>query len=186
MVTGMKNENASLAEERERLSGILSQLNNEMTGLQQSIQKITAENRQMAQTINEASTFFATDLRLSAVTVKTGNREVEAKSANKANKFVLSFAVINNVAPDSYHDLYVAIMGPDGKVLQHNLWDAGTITTKSLGQQNFTLKLRIEYNKGEKKKIIYSLDPPGFQEGTYRMQVFHNGFLIGETLKTLG
>lgn len=185
MVTGMKNENASLAEERERLSGILSQLNSEVAGLQQSIQKISAENRQMEQTINEASTFFATDLRLSAVTVKAGSREVEAKSATKANKFVLSFAVMNNISPDSFHDLYIAITAPDGKVIQDNLWDAGTISTKSLGSQKFTLKLRIEYNKGEKKKIIYALDPPQFQEGTYRMQVFHNGFLIGETLKTL-
>ena len=185
MIAGMKDENSMLAEERKRLSGILDQLNTEVAGLQQSIHKITAENRQMAQTINEASTFFATNLHLSAVTVKAGNREVEAQTVRRANKFVISFIVTNNVAADAYHDLFIAITAPDGKVLQDNLWDAGTITTKSLGQKNFTLKLRIEYNKGEQKKVIYALEPREFLEGTYRMQVFHNGVMIGETLKTL-
>lgn len=185
MIAGMKNENNSLAVERQRLSTVLDQLNNEMTGLQQNIQKISAENRQMAQTINEASTFIATDLHLSAVTERSGKREIEAQAARKANKFVVSFTVTNNISPDSFQDIYVAITAPDGKVLQDNLWDAGTITTKTFGAKNFTLKLRIEYNKGERKKVIHALEPRDFQQGTYRMQVFHNGYLIGETMKTL-
>ena len=41
-------------------------------------------------------------------------------------------------------------------------------------------------NKGEKKKILYTLDPGEVQPGNYTLQVYQNGVIIAEASKTLG
>ena len=181
----MKAQNNDLEEERTRLNGILAQLNDEMKGLQENIQKITQENKDLAETINEASTFIASELCLSAVTTRSGKREIEATAAGKANKFIFSFALQNNIAKSDYYDVYVVITQPDKKVLQTDVWGAEYFESKTEGTKAYTAKIHFEYNKGEKKKILYTLQPDNFLSGTYVFQVYQNGISLGETTKQL-
>ena len=60
----MKAQNTDLETERTRLNGVLTQLNDEMKGLQDNVEKITNENKELTETINEASIFIASDMRL--------------------------------------------------------------------------------------------------------------------------
>src|ERR1043166_4879859 len=76
----MKAENTDLESERTRLNGVLAQLNDEMKGLQDNIEKISQQNKDLTETINEASTFIASDMHLSIVTTKSGARETEVTS----------------------------------------------------------------------------------------------------------
>jgi predicted nucleic acid-binding Zn-ribbon protein len=184
-VEEMKAQNSDLETERARLNGVLTQLNDEMKGLQQSIQKITEENKELTETINQASTFIASDMRLSAVTTKAGSKEVEAATAKKANKFIFSFTLQNNIAKDSYYDIYVVITQPGNKVLQTDVWGADYFVSKTEGTKPYTAKIHFEYNRGERKKIVYTLQPDNFLPGTYTMQVYQNGISLGETSKHL-
>src|SRR4030095_1694435 len=84
----MKAQNTDLETERTRLNGVLTQLNDEMKGLQDNVNKITQENKALNETINEASTFIASDMRLSIVTTKSSDKETEVTSAKKANKLI--------------------------------------------------------------------------------------------------
>jgi hypothetical protein len=180
-IEDLRSMNSDLESERLRLSGVLTQLNGEMDGLQKNIQRLTDENKQLTEQINNASIFFVSDLNLSAITTKSGDREVEASSARKANKFVFSFTLQNNVVNTSYYDVYVVIVRPDNKILQNDVWGADYFTLKSGTARPYTTKVHFEYNRGEKKKILYALQPDEFLPGTYMMQVFQNGVSIGET-----
>jgi myosin heavy subunit len=181
----MKTVNSDLETERQRLNGELAQLNDEMKGLQENIQKISQENKELTETLNQASTFIASDLRLSAVATKSGNREVEASSARKADKFVFSFTLQNNVVKNDYYDVYVVITQPGNKVLQNDIWGADNFVSKTEGTKPYTTKIHFEYNRGEKKKILYTLQPDNFLPGTYMLQVYQNGIALGETTKML-
>src|SRR5215831_2044164 len=105
----MKAKNDDLETEREGLSEVLAQLNTEMKDLQDNIQKISEQNKELTETINDASTFVASDLNLSAVTLRPGKKETESFSARKANKFIFSFALQNNIAKTDFYDVYVVI-----------------------------------------------------------------------------
>lgn len=181
----MKAQNNDLEAERTRLNGVLTELNDEMKSLQQSIQKMTDENKQLTETINEASTFIASDMRLSAVTTKPDSKEVEAASAKKANKLIFSFTLQNNIAKNSFYDVYVVITQPGNKVLQTDIWGADYFVSKTDGTKPYTAKIHFEYNRGERKKIVYTLQPDAFLSGTYTMQVYQNGISLGETTKLL-
>lgn len=181
----MKAQNSDLETERTRLNGVLVQLNDEMRGLQDNVDRITQENKTLTETINEASTFIASDMRLSIVTTKSGDRETEVTSARKANKLIFSFTLQNNIASTASYDVYVVILQPDNKVLQTDVWGADHFDSKTEGTKAYTTKVHFEYNKGERKKIIYTIQPDNFLPGTYTMQVYQNGVSIGETIKQL-
>jgi len=181
----MKAQNTDLETERTRLNGVLTQLNDEMKGLQDNVDKITRENKALTETINEASTFIASDMRLSVVTTKSGDRETEVTSAKKADKFIVSFTLQNNIASTASYDVYVVILQPDNKVLQTDVWGADHFDTKTEGAKAYTTKVHFEYNKAERKKIVYTIQPDNFFAGVYTMRVYQNGVSLGETTRQL-
>ena len=184
-VEEMKAQNNDLEAERIRLNGILAQLNDEMKGLQDNIQRISQQNKELTETINQASTFIASELHLSAVTTKNGNKETEASAAKRADKLIFSFTLQNNIAKSAYYDVYVVITQPGNKVLQNDVWGADYFVSKTEGTKPYTAKIHFEYNAGEKKKILYTIQPDNFFQGTYVMQVYQNGIALGETTKSL-
>jgi hypothetical protein len=183
----MKAENSDLESERARLNAVLEQLNDQMKNLQENNQKITQENKELSETINEASTFIASELNLSAVTARPGKKETETLTAKKANKFIFSFALQNNITTSASYDVYIVITQPDNKILQNDVWGAGAdyFTSKTEGTKAYTAKIHFDYNKGEKKKLLYTIQPDNFLPGTYTFQVYQNGVAVGETTKQL-
>jgi len=184
-IEDMKAQNTDLESERTRLNGVLAQLNDEMKGLQDNIEKISQQNKDLTETINEASTFIASDMRLSIVTTKSGDRETEVTSARKADKLIFSFTLQNNIASTASYDVYVVIMQPDNKVLQTDVWGTDHFDTKAEGTKAYTAKVHFEYSKGERKKLLYTIQPDNFLSGTYTMQVYQNGVSLGEASKQL-
>lgn len=177
----IKSENNSLAEERTRLNGVLAQLNGEMNSLQQNMEKVSAENRDMAQKINDASVFIASEIRFAAVNVKSDEKETETTQQRKANKFVTSFTVQNNILNLESAEVIVVITDPSGKSLNTEVWDSGSFETKTDGRKIYTRIVKFDYNKGEAKRLIFSLEPNRFEKGTYKLSLYHNGIRIGES-----
>ena len=179
-IDDLKTENTSLTDERTKLNNILAQLNGEMNSLQQNMQKVSAENRDLAQKINDASVFIASEVKFAAVTVKD-QKETETNQQKKANKFVTSFTVQNNILDLDNAEVVVVISDPAGKPLNTEVWDVGSFETKSEGRKVYTRKVKFEYNKGEAKHLIFSLEPDNFAKGTYKLSLYHNGVRIGAT-----
>ncbi|MBN8675207.1 MAG: hypothetical protein J0L56_13815 [Chitinophagales bacterium] len=185
LVDDLRSKNNSMEDEKKRLTGLMEQLNGNMSSLQQNMAKVDEENRALREKINLASVFVASELRLNAMAVKSG-KEIETTQAKKAEKFVLSFLLQNNVNQYSNAEVYVIITGPDGEVLQSPVWESRTMDTKGEGKREYTLKIKFDYEKGEQKQMLFSLTPEHYKKGDYTMQVYHNGYRIGQVLKTLG
>ena len=185
-IENMRRENTSLAEERTKLNGVLAQLNGEMNSLQQNMEKVSAENKDLTQKINDASVFIASEIKFAAVNVKADEKESETTQQKKAIKFVTSFAVQNNILDLESAEVIVVITDPSGKSLNTQVWDAGSFETKTEGRKIYTLRVKFEYNKGEVKHLIFSLEPNSFEKGTYKLSLYHNGIRIGESSWKLG
>ena len=181
----LQAQNNGLETERTRLNGVLTQLNDQMKGLQDNIQKITNQNAELTEVINEASTFVASDVCFSIVTVRSDKNEIEATQARKADKLIFSFTLQNNIVKNTSYDVYVVITQPDNKVLQTDVWGSNYFTTKTEGNKAYTAKIPFHYTKGEQKKIVYTIQPDNFLRGTYAMQIYQNGVLLAEKTKQL-
>lgn len=180
-IDDLKTENTSLSDERTKLNGVLAQLNGEMNSLQQNMQKVSDENRDLTQKINDASVFIASEIKFAAVNIKADEKESETTQQKKANKFVTSFTVQNNILDLQIAEVVVVVTDPSGKSLNTEVWDAGSFETKTDGRKIYTRKVKFEYNKGEAKHLIFSLEPDSFEKGTYKLSLYHNGIRIGES-----
>jgi len=183
-VDELKNQNTSMEEEKKRLTDVLDQLNNDMKGLEQNIKRLGDENKTLTEKINVASIFVASEVKLTPVTVKD-QREQETNQAKKTTKFVISFNVQNNISESNEAEVVIVITKPDGQVLQNSVWDAGSFETRNEGRKNYTLKMKFDYQKGEPKHLLFSLNADKYEKGNYNLQIYHNGVMIGKTTKTL-
>jgi len=180
----LRNQNTSMEDEKKRLTNVMEQLNNDMKGLEQNIKRLDDENKSLTEKINVASIFVASEIRLTPVMVKD-EKEQETNQAKKTSKFVISFNVQNNISESSDAEVVIVVTKPDGQVLQNSVWDAGSFETRNEGRKNYTLKMKFDYQKGEPKHLLFSLNADKYEKGNYSLQIYHNGVMIGKTTKIL-
>lgn len=184
LVQTLKSANNTIEEEKRQISAVLDNVTIQMKGLEGNVQQLTKENKLLSDKVTAASIFNAMNVSLLPVTVKN-NRERETSSANKVSKFIISFAVQNNIIEETDVDVYIIITQPDGTVLKSDVWEAFSIDTKNEGKKSYTRKVRFQYEKGERKNLIFSFNADEYMKGNYKLQVYHKGYKIGQTTKTL-
>ncbi len=185
LVDDMKGQKLSLEEEKLKLAETMTRLNGEINGLQDNVKKLGDENKSLAEKMNLASLFVASEIKLSPVTVKN-DKEVETNQAKKTSKLVISFTVQNNITDFDATDVFIIITQPDGKVLTPDVWESATpMTTHSGDRKSYTRKVRFEYSKGEAKQMTFSINADAYQTGAYSLQLYHKGYKVGQTSKNL-
>ncbi len=182
LLAEMQDENSGLESEKIRLQSTLEQLSGEMVSLQTSIEKLGKENKELSQMVNMASTFILSDMHFNVVDVRKNKKEVSTTQASKADKMIISFVVKNNILHLPSTEVFIVITDPIGRVIQNPIWNSGNFITPKEGTLAFTIKERFDYEKNNSKKIIYTFAPEKFIAGQYKVQVYHNGVEIGETL----
>lgn len=185
LVDELKFQKESVEGEKLRLTEMMTKLSGDIAGLQQNVQQLNEQNKALTEKVNQASLFVASDINLSPVTVKN-DKEQETTQAKKTSKFVVSFLVQNNLNQYNNADVYIVITQPDGTVLKNDdVWEGTTMTISNGAQVSYTRKVRFEYQKGESKKLLFSINADTYLPGTYTLQIYHNGHVIGQVMKTL-
>jgi hypothetical protein len=182
----LRDTNTDIETENKRLYDVLQQLTNvPKDQIKQTVKPVVFESKEPAPAEKNipASLFTASDMRLTALMVE-GDKEQETYQALQTDKFVGSFTVKNNLAVFNNTEIVVVVLQPDNKVLQTSAWESGRFDTKE-GTKVYSCKVKFEYAKGENKHLSFSMNSDKFQKGTYTLQLYFNGNLIGKTVKTL-
>ena len=185
LVEELKDQKNSMEEEKKQLNNVMAQLSGEISGLQQTMKRMGDENKALTEKVNLASVFVASELKLLPIALKN-DKEQETNVAKKVTKLIVSFTVQNNINEYANADVYIVVVQPDGKVLKNDVWESFSMETFNGNKISYTRKLRFEYNKGEAKHLVFSLNADEYAKGNYTFQLYHNGYMIGQTVKTLG
>ncbi|HJS53653.1 MAG TPA: hypothetical protein VJ765_03885 [Chitinophagaceae bacterium] len=208
----LKKKNASQAE-LARAKGLIDELNAKIEGLEAEVVRLTGENQTLTtekatltverdslqtnlvttqsekkvleETVDVGSTFSASNIAITPINEKNGGKEKETTSAKRVDKLVVSFDVENRITKSGPADMYVMVTAPDGKVISTEPTGAGTFTTREEGDKAFTSKITVNYEQGTRQNVQVPLYQEKFQTGDYKIQVYHNGFKIGESVRTL-
>lgn len=183
-VEELRVQNGAMEAEKQSMITKLDLMTGEANTMEQNIRRLDEENKDLREKIRQASVFLASALHFTAIDVRN-EKEQETAQSKKADKFVVSFVVQNNLNQYMNAEVFVVITQPDGQILQNSTWDSGTFDTKADGRKSFTRRIKFDYEKGEQRRMIFSLDADNPQKGKYTMQVWHQGIMIGETTKTL-
>ncbi|MGC4235305.1 MAG: hypothetical protein QM594_20205 [Niabella sp.] len=178
-ITQLKGENQELTARN-------THLNTEKNVLSQNLDMRTAENEELANTVDVASTLSASGMSITPLKEKRNGKEKETSFAKKVDKLQIAFNIENRITTSGPADLYVVVTDPKGSIVQNDELGSGAMTTRQDGDRNFTAKIPVEYETGTRKGVSFPIkNMEGFKPGDYKIEVYHNGFKIGEGIRSL-
>lgn len=137
------------------------------------------EKEKLTERVTLASRLDATSISVTPV----NSRGKLAKKINKTQQLVVNFKISKNItAPVGEKDIYVRIMKPDDDILVKNRNNVFSFEGKDI---SYSMKKMIEY-EGEEVPVTMYWDVEEFlSPGTYRVDIFADGNLIGQKKFTL-
>lgn len=163
-------------------------------------QVLTKENKEVKQKYNEAArqitnlaeekkklnekVELASQLDATNIWIKAQNkRGKEAKKVKDVVKFTIGFTLVKNIsAPTGERTLYIRITKPDNDVLTKNPSNTFQYENRTL---TYSIKKYIEYTGEEQEVTVYWDVEEFLYAGTYRVDIFADGILIGSQKFTL-
>jgi uncharacterized protein YxeA len=213
-ISGILRKSKITAAEKKKAEALISELNDKIGGLEQEVARLTTENQTLTtekaavtverdnylsqrdtlavvkkgleDKVNIASTLNAYGITITPVDERKGGKEKITSKAKKVDKLVIAFDVDNRISETGPTEVYVAIVGPDGKPVSVESLGSGTFTTRDEGEKPFTAKVPVDIEAGKKKHVEFSWKPTtDFVKGAYKISIYHNGFKIGEGVREL-
>ncbi len=178
----LKGENQELTTNNQQLSTEKEQLSTEKTQLQENLTTTETRKKELEDKVDVASTLHASNLNISPLDIKGSGKEKSTSTAKKVDVLRISFDLDENrVAPSGTKEIYVCITGPDGAPIS-----AGTFDTRSETGKPYTNKVEVPYEQGKRSPVSFDYRGKGqYQMGNYKIEIFHNGFLIGQGTRSL-
>lgn len=190
-VSDLSAQVEKLQGENKELTATNEKITVEKQQVEQNLNVTTAQkdsiNKALEETRSVASTLHASGINITPLKDKGNGKEKETTTAKKVDKLRISFDLDQNrLAPAGEKELYVSITGPDGKPISVAGGGSGTFTSREEGEKFFTSKVNVQYENTRKIPVSFDFrqDKP-FQTGDYKIEVYHNGFKIGEGVRTL-
>jgi len=139
---------------------------------------LTATTKEKERLQDIGSTLHASTFSIQALRIKADGKEKATTSAKRANTIRLAFQIDKNkITPSGAQDLYICITAPDGKAFN----EGGTLATREDGSKPISNKLTVQYEQNAVLPVSYDIKQSSkFVEGEYKVEVYHNGFKIGE------
>ena len=155
----------------------------EKQDLEQNLTTTKTEKKQLEEKVDVASTLHASNIGIAAIKVSSSGKEKETTTAKRANLIRIAFILDENrVTPTGTKDIYVIVTGPDGKVIT----EGGNFNTREEGSKSFTSKVSVNYEQGKVTPVSFDCKQNDkYKEGDYKVEIYNNGFKIGQGVKTL-
>jgi cell division protein FtsL len=158
--------NKQLVIEKEEITGRYHQAT-------QTVSQLSTEKEKLTETVQIASKLNAANIVVRGITDK---RKATDK-IKKMDQLEILFTIAKNItAPTGDKTVYIRIQKPDDDVLVKNAGDVFPFENKSIP---YSAKRTIEYTGEETPLSVYWKIEEFLQPGTYRVDIFADGNLIG-------
>ena len=164
------------------------QLNNRNHDLAQNLDQkrvntthLTDVNKGLSQKVEVGSLLQLSKVDVEAIKMRHNGKEVAVKRVKAAEELKISFETgKNKVLDPGTLSLYVRIINPKGETISVSEQGSGTISlADSPAPVQYSKKADIDWDQNNKKVIVYwgqNITDPG----TYKVQVYQKGYMVGE------
>ena len=189
-----KSENARLGDFKKRYLAQIDSLIRaneslklENTGLKTEVadarnknEKITQENVDMFNRLSTAAILKATTVVSQGVRFRSSGKELDSKRSRNVEKIKTCFTLQENrVSQKGYRDVIVRIIDPSGVTLYVEEEGSGRFLVEG-SQALYTKKASIDYQGTDTPVCIYFAKGSDYAEGNYKIEVYSDGYKIGE------
>ena len=185
-VSNLEQQVAQLTQDNQQLNADKTQLTADKEKLTTDLSATTSAKQDLEKKVDVASTLNASNISITPMHERSDGKEKETTTAKRVNKLVIGFDVANRIAQTGQTDVYVCITGPDGKPISVPALGSGTFTTRDEGDKVFTAKVPVDFEAGKMKSVQFAWKQNSqFAKGNYKIEIYHNGFKIGEGTREL-
>lgn len=186
-VNQLKDENAELTDQNLMLSEDLSQQKMQNEELQTAKAALVSEKQQLQteKTYLSDKVTFASVIKTEAFAIegyklRDNGKKSRKRYAKNVDQVEVCFNMAENkVANPGMETFYVRIVNPVGETVAA---EQRTIVNKDTGSEIlYTEMLEQEYDNEAEKVCFNWVDPNGFQQGTYEVELYNKGFLAGKS-----
>jgi len=169
----------SLNRLNEELRAENKQITQQYQETSKTLNQVSQEKAKLSEKVSLAAQLVATNISVKAV----NDRGREQSRLSKSTRFVVSFTIARNItAEPGERFIYVRIMTPDGSVLSKSASDTFPYEN---GEIRYSMKRLVEYN-GEETPVTMYWDIEEFlMPGTYKADIFADGYHIGSHTFTM-
>jgi DNA repair exonuclease SbcCD ATPase subunit len=196
----VKTSNAAeimrLKKELKTVRAVLRSYVMQIDSLNRINQALTVENQEVKQKYNQASREISTlnsekkslnekvtlAAQLDATNIRVTAKNKKGKATDKvkdAKKFAIAFSIVKNItAKTGDRTLFIRIAKPDNDILTKS--DANTFPYENR-QLTYSIKKYIEYTGEEQDVTVYWDVEETLSAGTYKVFIFADGTMIGQS-----
>ncbi len=173
-VDELTRQNQELMASNEKLA---TDLNSEKT----TTTRLTEQNNGLSKKVAVGSLLPIAKVDVTAVKTRNNGKEVEVRRAKTAQNLKIKFETgENRVIDPGQVDLYVRIINPKGETIAVADQGSGTLQSADSPEQvSYTKKAEIDYNQTNKTVVVYwgmNIQQPG----TYKVELYQNGHVVGQ------
>lgn len=214
-INQLLNKSNATAAELAQAKALIASLNNDIAGYKTQIEtlegeklvltqekQVVTEERDVARknydsatvvikdrdnTIDIGSTLHASNFSIVGINEKNNGKEKETTTAKRVDKLRVAFDLDENrIAQSGEKDLYVAITAPDGTPVAVEALGSGSFSTRDGQEKLYTQKVNVNYTQGQRQTVSFDWKQNSkFTTGDYKIEIYHNGFKIGEGVRSL-
>ena len=175
----LKTQNKQLASENDALTQENSVISEKNVAISKNLENVTNESE--AQKANVNSTLSISNYTLTGLKVRNSGKEIETEKASRINKLRVTFEVDpNKKAINENKELYIAIYNPDGSLGKFEDSNPGKITLRSGSEVDYSDKVSFKFDPTKGNKISFDWKDYNFPKGDYKIDIYQNGFKIGQ------
>lgn len=185
-ISDLQTKVDALTAANQQLTQQNQQLATDLSTEKQTTSQLSEQNKGLSQKVAVGSLLPIADLNVEAIKTRNNGKEVAVKRVKAAEQLKISFETgENKVIDPGQVSLYVRIINPKGETISVADQGSGTMQCENSDQPcQFTKKADIEYNQTNKKVILYwkqDIKDPG----TYKIELYQSGHVIGQSAVTL-
>jgi len=171
----LEGQKLQLTYEKETVTGQRDQLSKEYD----SAKRIINDRENV---IDIGSTLHASRFNIFGIIEKSSGKEKETGRAKRVDKLRIEFDLDENLITTSgTKKLFIIITDPSSKAIYSAALGSGTFTTRDAQEKRYTQQVDVNYIQNQRQKVSFDWRQDlAFTKGNYRIEVYNNGFKIGE------
>lgn len=186
-IEGYKTQIALLESQKVELTKANETVTKDRDRIQRDYDSSIEQIKNRDNTIDIASTLHASNFNIVGMSQKSGGKIVETTKAKKVDLLRVSFDLDENMITTSGAKiLYIIITDPTGKVITTNQLGSGKFQTRDGDAKDYTQKIEVNYVQNKRQTVSFDWKSmETFKIGNYKIEVYNNGFKVGEGTRTL-
>ena len=173
VMIGYINQIDSLSRLTNHQKEVIADVTRKYNVASQQISNLSEEKKNLNKKVTLAAQLDATNINIQA----TNKRGKKAKKVKDVVKLKINFTIVKNITAETgERTLYVRITKPDYDVLSKNASNTFPYENRELA---YSIKKYIEYNGEEQSVTVYWDVEEFLYAGSYRVDIFSDGTLIG-------